>query len=34
VWDHNLRYDFNTIETSNGTYFFWNQWWSITLNTR
>lgn len=24
VWDHNLRYDFNTIETSNGTFFFWN----------
>jgi len=24
VWDHNLRYDFNTIETNNGTFFFWN----------
>ena len=26
VWDHNLRYDFNTIETSNGTFFFWNHY--------
>lgn len=24
VWDHNLRYDYNAIETSNGTYFFRN----------
>jgi hypothetical protein len=24
VWDHNLRYDFNTIETVNGTFFFCN----------
>jgi hypothetical protein len=24
VWDHNLRYDYNTIETVNGTFFFRN----------
>ena len=24
VWDHNLRYDFNSIETVNGTFFFRN----------
>lgn len=24
VWDHNLRYDFNAIETVNGTFFFRN----------
>jgi len=24
VWDHNLRYDFNYIETNNGTFFFRN----------
>jgi len=24
VWDHDLRYDYNTIETANGTYFFRN----------
>ena len=24
VWDHNLRYDFNSIETDNGTFFFRN----------
>jgi hypothetical protein len=24
VWDHNLRYDFASIETSNGTFFFRN----------
>jgi len=24
VWDHNLRYDFNYIETANGTFFFCN----------
>jgi hypothetical protein len=24
VWDHNLRYDFNAIETNNGTFFFRN----------
>ena len=24
VWDHNLRYDFNSIETANGTFFFRN----------
>jgi hypothetical protein len=24
VWDHNLRYDYNTIETNNGTFFFRN----------
>lgn len=24
VWDHQLRYDFSTIETSNGTFFFRN----------
>ena len=24
VWDHNLRYDFNTIETCNGVFFFRN----------
>ena len=24
VWDHNLRYDFNSIETNNGTIFFRN----------
>jgi hypothetical protein len=24
VWDHNLRYDYNSIETVNGTYFFRN----------
>jgi hypothetical protein len=24
VWDHNLRYDFNYIETDNGTFFFRN----------
>ena len=24
VWDHNLRYDFNAIETANGTFFFRN----------
>jgi hypothetical protein len=22
VWDHNLRYDFSSIETANGTFFF------------
>jgi hypothetical protein len=24
VWDHDLKYDFNSIETANGTYFFHN----------
>jgi len=24
VWDHNLRYDFSSIETANGTFFFRN----------
>ena len=24
VWDHQLRYDFSTIETNNGTFFFHN----------
>ena len=24
VWDHNLRYDYSTIETNNGTFFFRN----------
>ena len=24
VWDHNLRYDYNAIETANGTFFFRN----------
>ena len=24
VWDHNLRYDYNSIETVNGTFFFRN----------
>jgi nuclear transport factor 2 (NTF2) superfamily protein len=24
VWDHNLRYDYSTIETVNGTFFFRN----------
>ena len=24
VWDHTLRYDYSTIETSNGTFFFCN----------
>jgi len=24
VWDHQLRYDFSTIVTSNGTFFFTN----------
>ena len=24
VWDHELRYDYNTIETANGTFFFRN----------
>jgi hypothetical protein len=24
VWDHNLRYDYNAIETDNGTFFFRN----------
>ena len=24
VWDHSLRYDFNSIETANGTFFFRN----------
>ena len=24
VWDHNLRYDFNSIETNNGAFFFRN----------
>jgi hypothetical protein len=24
VWDHNLRYDFASIETANGTFFFRN----------
>jgi hypothetical protein len=24
VWDHNLRYDYNAIETVNGTFFFRN----------
>ena len=24
VWDHNLRYDFASIETVNGTFFFRN----------
>jgi hypothetical protein len=24
VWDHQIRYDFNTIEVSNGTFFFRN----------
>jgi hypothetical protein len=24
VWDHNLRYDYNSIETQNGTFFFRN----------
>lgn len=24
VWDHDLRYDFNSFETANGTYFFHN----------
>jgi hypothetical protein len=24
VWDHNLRYDFSSIETANGTFFFHN----------
>jgi len=24
VWDHNLRYDFDSFETANGTYFFHN----------
>jgi hypothetical protein len=27
VWDHNLRYDFCSIETVNGTFFFRNNWW-------
>jgi hypothetical protein len=25
VWDHSLRYDYSSIETSNGTFFFRNQ---------
>jgi hypothetical protein len=24
VWDHDLRYDYSTIETVNGTFFFRN----------
>ena len=24
VWDHQLRYDFSTVETNNGTFFFRN----------
>jgi len=27
VWDHQLRYDYSAIETSNGTFFFRNNWW-------
>jgi hypothetical protein len=31
VWDHSLRYDFNSIETVNGTFFFRNNWSCLTL---